>query len=165
MLVNENSKMFVKRPKFVFDGKKRLITVGVCFVFWAVSLILTQITDGKELVWKIWLIYGLTISGFQMAYICAQVSFEEKLKREIGAAKKQDPDQITEPTQKPTGILDKQGLIALHESERLKQEFELNEDFYALCFIAYMNKNTSKYQLTRKRQSRFFYSVLWVFML
>lgn len=165
MLVNENSKMFIKRPKFVFDGMKRLITVGVCSVFWLVTLILTLTTEGKELVWKIWLVYGLIIGGFQMLYICVHVCLDEKLKREIGAAKKTETEEVSEPTQKPSGVLDKDGLIALNQSVRLQQEFELSEDFYALCFIAYMNKNTKKYDLTRKRQSRFFYSVLWVFML
>jgi hypothetical protein len=49
----------------------------------------------------------------------------------------------------------------MHESK----EFTLQEDFYALCYISYLKTNATKYDLSRKRQSRFFYSVLWVFML
>jgi len=46
-----------------------------------------------------------------------------------------------------------------------EKEFTLQEDFYALCYIAYMKSSAIKYGLSDKRQSRFFYSVLWVFML
>lgn len=45
------------------------------------------------------------------------------------------------------------------------KEFSLEEDFYALCYVSYLNENAQKYNLSPQRQSRFFYSVLWVFML
>jgi len=52
-------------------------------------------------------------------------------------------------------------------NEELEQsaEFKLQEDFYALTYLAYMKSNSQKYDISRKRQSRFFYSCLWVFML
>lgn len=34
-----------------------------------------------------------------------------------------------------------------------------------MTYLAYMIENQEKYKISRKRQSRFFYSVLWVFML
>lgn len=44
-------------------------------------------------------------------------------------------------------------------------DFKLQEDFYAITFLAYLTNNAETYKISRKRQSRFFYSVLWVFML
>ncbi len=59
----------------------------------------------------------------------------------------------------------KKELASMNEKLKNSKEFTLEEDFYALCYISYFKENAAKYNLSQKRQSRFFYSVLWVFML
>lgn len=58
-----------------------------------------------------------------------------------------------------------EALEIMNDEMHNSKEFTLQEDFYALCYISYLKTNATKYGLSRKRQSRFFYSVLWVFML
>lgn len=63
-LVNESTKVFTKKPMIVFAGKKRLITVAIILVFWVLVLVITLVVQGKEMVWFIWIMTSLSISGY-----------------------------------------------------------------------------------------------------
>ncbi len=63
-LVNESTKIFTKKPMIVFAGKKRLITVAIILVFWVLVLVITLVVKGKEMVWFIWIVTSLSISGY-----------------------------------------------------------------------------------------------------
>lgn len=65
IFINENTKIFKKKPiKLNLSGVYRLITVGVALVLWAVVLCVTLLYGGKELVWYMWIVTSLCISGF-----------------------------------------------------------------------------------------------------
>jgi len=63
-LVNESTKIFTKKPLIVFTGNKRLITVAITLVLWSVVLVITLVITGKEIVWFVWIITSLSISGY-----------------------------------------------------------------------------------------------------
>jgi hypothetical protein len=74
-------------------------------------------------------------------------------------------DDLKKPYENEKLEANKKALDNMNEEMHGSKEFTLQEDFYALCYISYLKTNATKYNLSRKRQSRFFYSVLWVCML
>lgn len=65
IFVNENTKIFKKKVLTVsLSGAKRLITVAIALVLWAVVCAVTILNGGKELVWLMWIVTSLCISGY-----------------------------------------------------------------------------------------------------
>lgn len=64
VFVNENTKIFKKKLCFVLIGHKRVVTLVIASVLWIVVLSVTLVVKGKELVWFVWIITSLCISGF-----------------------------------------------------------------------------------------------------
>jgi len=61
---NENTKIFHKKPFFSFTGVKRLLTVLIALILWAIVVIVTVVNKGKELIWLMWIAFSLCISGY-----------------------------------------------------------------------------------------------------
>ena len=61
---NENTRIFTKKPIYNLLGAKRLITVFISCILWVVVIIVTIKFKGFELLWLIWIITSLCISGF-----------------------------------------------------------------------------------------------------
>ena len=81
IFTNENTKTFLKKPIFVFSDLKRLITVAIALILWAVVVVVTVLNRGKEIVWLIWISFSLCISGYQVLYIIFNVIVEARFKR------------------------------------------------------------------------------------
>lgn len=56
-------------------------------------------------------------------------------------------------------------LKAIQRREIKKKSLRLSEDFYAIAFLSYLNKHAFKYNISRVRQSEYFYSCIWIFMM
>jgi len=55
--------------------------VGIAAILWVVVLFVTLLNKGKELVWLIWIVTSLCISGYQMIYIAAYVFIERNMRK------------------------------------------------------------------------------------
>lgn len=77
----ESTVIFKRIPLFKFNNMKRLITVGVAAVLWFVVLLMTILYKGHELVWFIWIVISLSITGFQLLFITTHVFLERGMKK------------------------------------------------------------------------------------
>ena len=76
ILANENTKMFTTKICCKIIGCNRLITVAVSLALWIIVICVTLVFKGKELVWLVWIITSLCISGYQMLYIIITVAVD-----------------------------------------------------------------------------------------
>jgi len=75
----ENTVIFKRQLLFQLSGKYRLITVGIASFLWLVVLCITLFHKGEELVWLMWIVTSLCISGYQIIYIVAQVIIDREI--------------------------------------------------------------------------------------
>ena len=70
------SEIFTSKKTLAFGGFKRVATLIASLPLFIATAVFTATLPGKEIVWEFWLTISLTVSGFQITNLFAQILFE-----------------------------------------------------------------------------------------
>lgn len=58
----------------------RLVFVAIAVIIWIVVLEVAIEYEGKELLWKIWISFSLSISGYHLIYLTINIALDKHLR-------------------------------------------------------------------------------------
>jgi hypothetical protein len=84
IFANENSKIFIAFKKMSFFSVtsiiNRVIFVVISVIIWVIVLVVAIQHEGKELLWKIWISFSLSIAAYHLIYLIVNIALDKHLR-------------------------------------------------------------------------------------
>jgi hypothetical protein len=84
IFANENTKILITfKEKSLFSVTStlnRLVFLAISVVIWIVVLVVAIQFGGRELLWKIWISFSLSISGYHLIYLAIHIALDKHLR-------------------------------------------------------------------------------------